>query len=161
MRSGTNVNQRGIARALSVSAPAVLKALPGLENKKLVIAVQDKDSKRWAIELNRDNISVVQLKRIDNLKQLYESGLVEYLYDKLPGTTIILFGSYSNGEDTVNSDIDLAVIGINHKTLDLEEYERILLREVVVNYYLSFSGMRKELLNNIMNGIVIKGGVEL
>ena len=112
IKAGASLNQRGIARILEVSQPAVMKALPGLGKESLIKIQQDKESKRWSIELNRDNQQAIWLKRADNLKQIYESGLAQFLYDALPGATIILFGSYSLGDDTTKSDIDLAVIGI-------------------------------------------------
>ena len=161
VKAGTVLNQRAIARYLGVSPPAVIKALPKLEKEDLIKLEQDRDSKRWAIELNRDNQQIVWLKRADNLKQVYESGLVQFLYEKLPGATIILFGSYHLGEDTVTSDIDLAVIGTKDKHLDLIEFDKILERKIIINYYDSFRDIHKHLLNNILNGIVLKGSVEL
>ena len=38
-------------------------------------------------------------KRIFNISKVLDSGLVEFLRDKLMPKTIILFGSYSRGED--------------------------------------------------------------
>jgi predicted nucleotidyltransferase len=132
-----------------------------LQKQDLVEAIQDKESKRWSIELNRENQNAIWLKRADNLKQIYESGLVQFLYDKLPGATIMLFGSYSSGEDTINSDIDLAAIGIKNKELDLTKFDKMLERKIIINYYDSFQDINKNLLNNILNGITLKGAVKI
>jgi len=161
IKAGNPLNQRRISQILQVSQPAVQKSLPRLEEQRLIKMMQDKDSKRWAIELDRDNKTVVYLKRADNFKQIIETGLEDYLHEKLPGTTIILFGSYSNGEDTINSDIDIAVIGGSSKNLDLSKFEKMLERKIVVNYYKSFKDINKHLLNNMLNGIVLKGAVEI
>ena len=67
-KSGMSLNQRGVARMLDVSQPAVMKSLPGLKKKNLIKINQDKESRRWAIEFNRDNLLALQLKRVDNLK---------------------------------------------------------------------------------------------
>jgi len=158
---GILLNQRQIANMLKVSAPAVMKSLPELEKENLIKIKQDKETKRWAIEMNTDNQRVIQLKRVDNLKLIYESGLADFLEKELAGAAIILFGSYSRGEDTINSDIDIAVIGRKEKNIFLEEYERILNREIVINYYDSLKKIHEQLKNNILNGIVISGGVEL
>src|SRR3989338_3212607 len=115
IKVGISLNQRGIARVLEVTPPAVMKALPGLEKEGFIKLYQDKESKRWSIELNRDSPKVMQLKRIDNLKQIYESGLADFLEKEYAGGTIILFGSYSRGEDIASSDIDIAVIGRKEK----------------------------------------------
>jgi len=160
VKSGSTINAHAIAKALDVSQPAVSKALPGLEKEEYIMVKKDKESKRLSIELNRDNHAVTWLKRADNIKQLYDSGLVQFLYDKLQGATIILFGSYVFGEDTINSDIDLAIIGYN-KEIDLEMFEKILGRTININHYDSFKKIDKHLLNNILNGITLKGAVNL
>jgi predicted nucleotidyltransferase len=139
----------------------VIKALPELKNLDLIKLQQDKESKRWSIELNRDNTKVMQLKRVDNLKQIYESGLSDFLEVAFAGSTITLFGSYSRGEDTIKSDIDIAIVGRKEKDVDLTKFENILERKININYYDSFSSIHKNLRENIFNGIVLVGGVEL
>jgi predicted nucleotidyltransferase len=160
VKAGTTLNMNGIARILKVSQPAVLKSIPFLQKEGLVKANQDKDSSRWAVELNRDDKKVIGLKRADNLKQLYESGLIQHIYDIFPGATVILFGSYAHGEDTTKSDIDLAVIGSERKKID-EKFDKVLERAIVVNYYKSFNSIDKSLLSNILDGITLKGAVEI
>ncbi|MBS3134967.1 nucleotidyltransferase domain-containing protein [Candidatus Woesearchaeota archaeon] len=161
IKAGMSLNQRGIARILEVSPPAVMKALPKLEEENLIKIEQDKESKRWSIELNRDNFRVMQLKRADNLKQIYESGLFEYLENEFPGGTIILFGSYSRGDDTTTSDIDIAVIGRKEKEVVLNKFVKILERVININFYDSFKNIHKNLKENLFNGIVLVGGIEL
>src|SRR3989344_447002 len=111
VNAGKTLNALGVAKALDVSQPAVSKAIPLMVKANLIKVEKDKDSGRLAIELNRDNHKVMQLKRVENLKLIYESGLADFLEKEFAGATIILFGSYSRGEDTVNSDIDIAVVG--------------------------------------------------
>ena len=161
VRAGTSLNQRGIARALGVSQPAVMKAIPGLEKENLIKTQQDKESKRWAVELNRDSRKAPQLKRADNLKQIYEFGLADFLENEFAGATIILFGSYSRGDDTMNSDIDIAIIGRKEKGIDLTRFEKILGRKITINYYSLFKEIHKNLKENLCNGIVLAGGIEL
>jgi len=161
MKAGMSINQRGIARILEVSPPAVMKAIPELGKEGLIKIEQDKESKRWSIELNRNNPKVMQLKRADNLKQIYEYGLFEYLEGEFPGGTIILFGSYSRGDDTINSDIDIAIIGRKEKKVALNKFIKILERVININFYDSFKGIHKNLRENLCNGIVLVGGIEL
>ena len=161
IKSGMSLNQRGIARILEVSQPEVMKALPKLEEKGLANVKQDKESKRWSIELNRDNHKSIQLKRADNLKQIYESGLADFLGKEFAGATIILFGSYSRGDDTETSDIDIAIIGRREKDVDLTNFDKMLERTVFINFYPSFKEIHKHLRENIFNGIVLDGGIEL
>src|SRR3989338_3396697 len=129
INAGNPMNGREMAQSLTVSQPAISKALPLLEKNSLVLVKKDPRSKRLLITPNRENNEVIWLKRADNLKQVYESGLVKFLNDSLPGTTVILFGSYSSGEDTMQSDIDLAVIGIKYK--DMEDFKEFLALKIV------------------------------
>ncbi|MFH0869065.1 MAG: nucleotidyltransferase domain-containing protein [archaeon] len=161
VKAGVQLNQRQIAKSLGVSQPAVVKALPKLEEADLIKISQDKESKRWAIELNRDNHRVVHLKRADNLKQVYESGLADFLEKEFAGASVILFGSYSKGEDMVNSDIDIAVVGRKEKDVDLSDFEKTLGRQIIINFYESFGKIHKHLKENLCNGIMLAGGVEL
>jgi len=161
IKTGTTLNQRQIAKSLEVSQPAVMKALPALKNSNLIKIQQDKESRRWSIELNRDDHKAMQLKRIDNLRLIYHSGLADFLEREFAGGTIILFGSYSRGEDTINSDIDLAIIGRKEKPVNLLGFESILKRKININFYDSFKNIHKHLRENILNGFIITGGIEL
>jgi predicted nucleotidyltransferase len=136
-----------------------MKALPGLGN--FINISQDKENKRWSIELNRNNHRVMQLKRADNLKHIYASGLSDFLEKEFAGATIILFGSYSRGEDIINSDIDIAIIERKDKVIDLAAYEKILDRKINLNFYESLKKVHKHLKDNLCNGIIIAGGIEL
>ncbi len=103
----------------------------------------------------------MQLKRADNLRLIYETGLADFLEKEFAGATIILFGSYSRGEDVLNSDIDIAVIGRKEKEVDLIEYEKELERNININFYLSFKEIHKHLKENLCNGMMLVGGIEL
>ena len=160
VKAGTALNQRQISKILGVTPPAVMKALPLLEKESLIKIKQDKESKRWAIELNRDNHKVMQLKRAENLKMLYETEIVDFLAENFPGTTIILFGSYAFGEDVFDSDIDIAVIGAKEQRVDTERYDKLLGKEVFLHFFESFSKIDKHLRANIINGITLLGAVK-
>ena len=161
VKAGISLNQRQIANYLEVSPPAVMKALPELEAESLIKIQQDKDTKRWSVQLNRDNHKVMQLKRVDNLRQIYETGLADFLEKEFAGASIIIFGSYSRGEDLINSDVDIAVIGRKNKTINLTKYEGWLDRKININFYDSFKNIHQHLKENVCNGIILTGGVEL
>jgi DNA-binding MarR family transcriptional regulator len=161
IKSGLYFTNQRIAKSLEVSPAAVLKSLKTLERAGLIKVVKDKDSKRLSIEMNRNNQDVFYLKRAENLKLVYESGLFEFLSDKFPGATIILFGSYSFAEDTVNSDIDIAIICSKSKEINLSEFEKLLERKISLNFYNNLKDINKNLKENILNGIVLKGAIQL
>lgn len=161
IKSGTSVNQRVIAEALKVSPTAVAKGVKSMSKEGLVVYTKDPRMNLTAVELNRDNEKALSLKRVENLKMIYESGLLNSLSDKFPGALIILFGSYSYGTDTSESDIDIAVIGSKKKEISLKEFENYLGREIIVQFYDSLKEIHKSLRDNIINGIVLRGVIEL
>lgn len=158
---GNSLNAYQISKMLHVSQPAISKALPLLERNKLINIKRDKLSNRTSIDINKENHEIIWLKRVDNLKQIYESGLCQYFYNTFPQATIILFGSYSFGEDTIKSDLDIAIIGTNYKEIDFIKFEKILERKIILNFYESFTKIENNLKNNILNGILLKGDINL
>ncbi|MFP4403597.1 MAG: nucleotidyltransferase domain-containing protein [Candidatus Woesearchaeota archaeon] len=158
IKTGSSINQRQLAIELNVSQPAIKKALPYLEQVNFIKVEKDQ---RLSIKLNTENNKITQLKRVDNLKHLYESNLADYLEKEFAGATIIVFGSFSRGEDTINSDIDIAVIGRKEKQLKLENYKKLFEREINIQYYESFQKINKHLKENLANGIILFGGFEL
>ncbi|MBM3233609.1 ArsR family transcriptional regulator [Candidatus Pacearchaeota archaeon] len=161
VKSGKTLNALNIAKNLGVSQPAVSKSLHFLEKEEMINVKKDKESGRYSVSLNSENHNIIQLKRADNLKMIYESGLADFLEEKFAGAAIILFGSYSKGEDTINSDIDIAIIGRKEKEADMERFEKLLERKINLNFYESFKKIHKHLKENILNGIILAGGVEL
>ncbi|MBI3190087.1 nucleotidyltransferase domain-containing protein [archaeon] len=163
MNAGDVFNARGLAIHLEVSQPAIAKAMPMLEKHELIHIEKDRNSKRLSIRLNRDNPLVIGIKRADNIRQVYESGLAEFLREKFPSCTVILFGSFAKGEDTSKSDIDIAVVGAKNNAIthDMTSFEKKLMKEVRINFYRSFKSINTELRNNILGGILISGWVEL
>jgi predicted nucleotidyltransferase len=161
MNAGESFNARGLAIPLGVSQPAIAKALPLLEKLNFMHVTKDRKSKRLSIELNRENQLIIGLKRADNIRQIYESGLAQFLKESFPSCTIIIFGSFAKGEDTYESDIDVAIAGTKGKAIDVRDFEAKLKKEIRVNFYQSFKEISSDLKNNILGGILISGWVEL
>lgn len=161
VKSGKRLNQREIAKLLGVSPTSIAKSLPRLKKENLISVEKSKSMNLTLIELNRDNEKAMELKRVENLRTIYESDIVNFLEDNLPGCTIILFGSFSRGDDISDSDIDIAVIGTKEKEISLERFERVLEKTINLNFYKTLKDIHKHLRENILNGIVLRGGIEL
>jgi len=157
IKSGS-FTQRKIALSLGVSMTAISKALKGLVKEKMILVEKDKESRRLSIKLN-DSPRVLELKRVENLKMVYESGLSDFLLEKFPGCVIILFGSYSYGSDNENSDIDIAIIDSKEKNVNLDKYVKLLEREINLNFYKDIRKISENLRFNILNGIVLNGSL--
>ena len=161
VKAYSSFTERGLGKQLGVSPTAVSNSIKLLEKEQLVSVSKDKESRRLAISLNKKNPEVFALKRIENLGLIHTSGIVPYLSDIFPGATIILFGSYSFGEDSVNSDIDIAIIGSKEKYFALAKFEKILERPIRLQFYTNLGSINKNLRENVLNGIVLSGGVRL
>ena len=168
IKAGQGFNLRGVARLLKVSPTAVSNAIQGLEKDGLIKVEKSKTMNLTSIEFNRDNQRAIELKRTENLKLIYESGLAEFLEDKFTGCAIILFGSYSRGEDVWTnekeghkSDIDIAIVGTRGKEIGLTNFDKLLERTISINFYKSWGEIHKHLKNNILNGVILSGGVDL
>ncbi len=162
IETGAKLNQRQIAQALHVTPTTIANALPLLEKEKMIKITRGTTNLNF-IELNRDEHKTLELKKVENLRLLIESGLSAWLENTFPGRTIILFGSYSKGDDTITSDIDLAIIGGKEKDIhdDLKTFEKKLEKEIRINYYESLNTINHYLKSNIINGIILTGGIEL
>jgi predicted nucleotidyltransferase/biotin operon repressor len=159
LQAGERFSQREVAKLLDVSPTAVSKSIPALVEKQLVSIEKTKIA--HYLFFNRQNKRAVQFKRVQNLKLLYESNFVDYLIEAFAGSTIILFGSFSRGEDIHTSDIDIAVVGRKPKIVDLSNYEKLFAKSINVNIYSSWNDIHEHLRNNILNGIILHGSVEL
>ena len=159
--AGQGFNQRQIALGLDVSSTAIANSICKLEKENLIKLLRKEGDNRILIELNKDNSAIFHMKRVENLRNIYESGLIDFLSEKLGLSTIILFGSYSLGEDILNSDIDIAIIGAKEKKIELKQFEEKLKRDINLNFYNSLNIIETNLKSNILNGITLKGGVQI
>lgn len=96
-----------------------------------------------------------------NYKKLYNqfktitSGIADYLIEAYERPkTIVLFGSYFYGEDTENSDIDIAIITDKSISLNLNKYESFLRRKISIH---EIKTPDKHFLGTLANGIVLYG----
>lgn len=166
IKSGQTLNIRSIARLLKKSPTSISNALHDLERHGLIKVKKADNMNLFSIELNRSNPEVINMKRIENLKLIYESGFARFLRDSFPGTAIILFGSYSRGEDVWideenKSDIDIAIIGTKNRNVKLTEFNKRLERTITINFYPTFKEIHKHLRDSILNGILLSGSVDL
>jgi len=101
-------------------------------------------------------------KKLFNTKQLYKSGLVDYLKVELSNPVIIIFGSYAKGEDTENSDIDLYVETLSKKQVNLEKFKKLLQRDIQLFRFENIKEMTNlYLANNVINGITLNNYIQV
>lgn len=145
---------REIGRLVKLSAPTVSKLVDELEQEQILISKKEKVVEN--VYADREHKKFTNLKRFYNMTQFAESGLIEFLADEYQASAIVLFGSYSRGEDTSKSDIDVAVITKRKAALSLEKFERKLKRKINI-HEIQIEKCTKEFFDELMNGIVVYG----
>ena len=148
------VHIRGIARLVHLSAPGVSKIIARLKKEGLLLSEKTDLAENVFVSKNE---KFLHLKRCYNLLNIYESGLVDFLRGQYEEPeAIVLFGSYSKGEDNSKSDIDIAVITNITKSTDLKRFEKYIGRKINL-YEIKVKECEKEFLNNLANGAVLYG----
>ncbi len=127
----------------------------------------EKLSKIWRIEANQTNWLYIRSKIVYNLNFVYKSGLVEFLIDFFKNPkAIVLFGSFRNGEDLSNSDIDIAIETSETKEYqimglrELSEFEQIIGRKIQIHLF-NRKNIDIGVFNNMANGILLWGFLEV
>ncbi len=145
---------RELERLTKLSMPGVKKITEKLEKESLLLSKKEKPVKNFYASRNE---KFVFLKRAYNLYSVFTSGLLGFLKEKYEEPeAIILFGSYSKGEDVSQSDIDIAVISKNQELPDLSVYEKRLVRKIRL-YTIRLEKAEPEFLNTLANGVVLHG----
>jgi len=99
-------------------------------------------------------------KKEEFLKKLMESKLLDYLEREFNPKCIILFGSFAKAEYDKKSDVDIFVQA-KESNYNLSKYEKLLKHKINLFFETNLNKLSKELLNNILNGIKLRGFIRL
>lgn len=145
---------REIARLITLSPATVLKIVKKLKNDGLLISKKEKVVEN--IKASR-NEKFIQLKRCYNIYSLFNSGLIDFLKNQYEEPEcVVVFGSYSKGEDISKGDIDITIITKKEMGIDLKKFEKALKRKINI-YEIEIAKCSKEFLNNLANGVILYG----
>lgn len=149
---------RELERLTKLSLPGIKKIVKKIEKENLLTVKKEKLVTNVYATRNEKFIA---LKRAYNLNSIFTSGLLTFLKDHYEEPeAIVLFGSYSKGEDISASDIDIAVISKKHNTPDVSLFEKRLGRKIKI-YEINIEKAEPEFLNTLANGIVLYGYLRL
>ena len=149
-----------VSSRVKIAHTSVKKNLQDLAKHGLVQISSDKKGKR-KFTIYKANAGGLfrNYKKIYNLSLLTESGIIEHIRNRIMPKSIILFGSYSRGEDDETSDIDIFVEAKQEK-IDTSKFEKKLCRKIQLHFNPDFKSYSSELKNNIINGTVLYGFLE-
>ena len=145
---------REISKKINLATTSVKKHVLTLLKEDLIKKKQDIF---LGYSANLDNENLIFYKKIDNQIKIKTSGLLEYLINNTHPEAIILYGSYSKGEDKEHSDIDLFILTKNSKPLDLKKFEKELRREIHTLIEDDLKKLNPNLMENLKNGFIIYG----
>lgn len=145
---------RELSRLSSISPVSVMNYLKEFIREGLIKKYQKRGVPFYQAE--RDNEDFVFYKKLSIFYELKESGLIDFLWDKLYPDAIILYGSYVKGESIESSDIDIFIVGKKRK-ISLSAFEKILGKEIHLMFEENPKKIQKKLKSNLVNGIVLKG----
>ncbi|MFH0875135.1 MAG: nucleotidyltransferase domain-containing protein [archaeon] len=149
---------REIGRKINLATTSVKKHVDSLIKEELILEKHD-DIFKYYIG-NFDNNNFRFYKKINNLLNLKKSGLIEYIEKTCSPDTIIMFGSYSKGEDIETSDIDLYVQSEKYD-VELNKFEKKLNKQIQLFFYSSINDVAVNLRNNIINGTKVSGYMQI
>jgi predicted nucleotidyltransferase len=149
---------RELSRLSRISPLSVTNYLKEFEKEGLIKRFKKRDIPFYQAE--RDNEKFILFQKLSIIYELNESGLIEDLWNKNYPEAIILFGSFAKGEAVENSDVDIFIIG-KEKKIDLAEFEKKLNKNIHLMFNSNIKKIPKELKNNLVNGIVLKGYLKI
>ena len=151
------ISVREYAKIMKISPPTASTLLKEFAKGGLLIKSSDRNY--LFFNANIQNKEFLDLSRIYWRNKLSE--VLDLIEKKVISPTVILFGSLSKAEVKNDSDVDLAILGVK-KEIDFSILEKKLKRKVQVFWFKSIDDIKnKELANNIINGYVLIGKLNL
>ncbi|MBR9690225.1 hypothetical protein GOV08_00920 [Candidatus Woesearchaeota archaeon] len=154
----TRFHIRELAKLAKIHPNTIIKITDSLEQKEYITKKRYKNLVE--AQANTESNKFVRAKKFFNIFKIYDSGVVDQLISYYKPKAIILYGSYSRGEDFEKSDIDLVVITKEKKQINKTHYEKKLDKEIHLTL-IDYTKISKEFYTNLINGHVLHGYLEL
>ena len=156
---------REIARLTGYAPSTLSKYLTGIVARGLLHTGHSKGFRVFAS--NTQSRQYKDAKLFYNIFRLRSSGLLEFLNETFNHPkAIILFGSFRKSENIPSSDVDIFIETPIKKDVDMSAFEDRLKHKIQLFQFSrkeieAMKRNNKELLNNIVNGIVLEGFFEV
>lgn len=146
---------KGIGKDIDLAPTSVRNHIKRLLKSGLI---RRKESKPFdGFVANRENKDFIFYKRAYNLyslKELKESLVSSYNHPQI----VVVYGSYSLGEDVESSDIDVLVLTKVKKEANLKVFEKKMKRKVHLFVVDDLKKLDKGMMKKIWDGMVLHGG---
>lgn len=154
---------RELSRILKINHTTVRQYLNRLVREGFLSSKKEGLYSFYRLVINKKTLN---LKLYYNLEKIRESKIIEDLEKEYDLPVIVLFGGYASAMDDPTSDIDLCLISNIEKEFLTEKYEKKLNRKISIHNFNKTSWEKSKklnphLINNICNGIVLSGELEV
>ena len=155
---------RELARLSKINHTTTRTHLNKLLKKDILVISTGKPFPTYSAKT--DSQQYLNLKLFYNLEKIRKSKLIQDLEISFEYPAIVLFGSYAKAIDDTNSDIDICIISNKSKEINTKKYENQIERKISLHNFTKSSWkntIKKNpwLANNICNGIVLAGQLEV
>lgn len=144
-----------ISRKISLAPTSVRNIVKNLEENHLIARKKSKPFDGYTA--NRENEDFIFYKKIYNLYSLKD--LIREITNQIYPSAIVLFGSYSRGEDVTSSDIDLLILSKTKKEINILLFEKILKRKINILVIDKLEKLEEPIRKKINNGMVLYGEI--
>jgi len=148
---------REICRLLVWSPTKVKSHIEDLKKENLIVEFREKNLSLF--KSNKENEKYKMYKTIYNIFHSFHIGkIIEENVEDFDA--IIFFGSGLRGEDIEGSDFDFCVVGAKEVEINFKKIEDKLNRKISLLFVENLERLKKdnkELLNNLINGFLVKG----
>jgi predicted nucleotidyltransferase len=153
-------NVREVGRILKIAPATASSQLKNFVKEKILKERKERNLLLYKADMESEKYS--DIKKFYNIKKIKDSGLIENLNKTYLKPAIVLFGSFSNGMDTENSDIDLLIISEKSvKFQDKKLFEKKLNKELQLFTVKNIKDLKNEhLINNVLNGTILQGEIK-
>lgn len=146
---------REISKKINLASTSTRNNIKELLKSNLII--KKKSSPFDGFIANRDNEDFLWYKKAYNLYSL--NSVAKEIINSIHPKAIVLFGSYSKGEDIESSDIDIVIISKVKKDINLSLFERKLKRTINLMIIDNLRLLDQNIQKKINNGIVLYGEI--
>ena len=153
-----NFQIRGIAKSLNIPKTTVSYQVGKFLKEKIIVKDDKGVFPRFRANESSENYRF--LKKQESVKSIMESGLLNYIEKELNPRCIILFGSFAKGEHDAGSDVDIFVQA-RESRVDIARFEKKLRHKVNLLFEPNIDSLSPELLNNIVNGVMLRGFLKI
>jgi len=146
---------REISREIKLAPTSVKNYVNYLLKEGLITEKKSKPFNGYIAD--RTNEKFIFYKKSYNLSTLYE--LKNIIENSIHPIAIVLFGSYSRGEDVESSDIDILVLSKIKMNINSYSLEKKLRRKINLMIIEDINKLDRNIKKKIYNGIVLHGEI--